>query len=62
MILSMYVMTEAEISIDNEKLVKIISDLLGTGELDFLKVLRKADLEKLVASIRDRIDRSANGQ
>lgn len=58
----MYVMTEAEISIDNEKLVKIISDLLGTGELDFLKVLRKADLEKLVASIRDRIDRSANGQ
>ena len=62
MILSMYVMTEAEINVDNERLVKIISDLLGAGELHFLKVLRKEDLEKLIASIRDRIDRPANGQ
>ena len=62
MILSMYVMTDAEINIDSEKLVKMISELLGTGELDFLKMLRKEDLEKLIASIRVRIDRSANGQ
>ncbi len=46
---------------DNEKLVKIIEDLLEAGDdLDFLKKLRKEDLEKLVASIRVRVDRSGN--
>lgn len=46
---------------DNEKLVRIVRDLLKTDdELDFLKKLRREDLEKLVASIRDRLDRSGN--
>ena len=55
------VMADGEINMDNAKLVKIIEDLLETGDdLDFLKKLRKEDLEKLVASIRDRVDRSGN--
>ncbi len=42
-----------------EKLVRIIQDLLKTDhDLDFLKRLKKEDLETLVACIRDRIDRS----
>jgi len=46
---------------DNDKLVKIIQDLLKTDDdLDFLKRLKKEDLEKLVATIRDRIDRSSS--
>ncbi|MGA3174065.1 MAG: DUF3944 domain-containing protein [Syntrophorhabdales bacterium] len=46
---------------DNDKLVKIIQDLLKTDDdLDFLKRLKKEDLEKLVATIRDRIDRSGS--
>jgi len=45
---------------DSEKLVKIIEDLLEADDLDFLKRLRREDLEKLVASIRDRVDRSGN--
>jgi hypothetical protein len=54
-------MADGEINMDNAKLVKIIEDLLETGDdLDFLKKLRKEDLEKLVASIRDRVDRSGN--
>ncbi len=44
---------------NKERLVRIIRELLKTGEeLDFLAELRKEDLEKLVASIRDGIDRS----
>jgi DNA-binding Lrp family transcriptional regulator len=39
---------------NKEKLVKIIQELLKTGdELDFLMELRREDLEKLCASIRD---------
>jgi hypothetical protein len=54
-------MAAGEASMDSEKLVKIIEDLLETGDdLDFLKKLRREDLEKLVASIRDRVDRSGN--
>ena len=46
---------------NKEKLVEIIRGLLKTGdELDFLAELRREDLEKLVASIRDGIDRSRN--
>ena len=42
-----------------EKLVKIIQELLKTDyNLDFLTVLKREDLEKLVACIRDRIDQS----
>jgi DNA-binding Lrp family transcriptional regulator len=44
---------------DKEKLVKIVQELLKTGdELDFLMELRREDLEKLCASIRDGIYRS----
>jgi len=54
------VMAPGEVSMDSEKLVKIIEDLLEADDLDFLKRLRREDLEKLVASIRDRVDRSGN--
>ena len=41
----------------NEELVKKIEDLLKTdADLDFLLVLKKKDLEKLVACIRGRVD------
>ena len=44
---------------NKEKLVEIIRGLLKTGdELDFLMELRREDLEKLCASIRDGIYRS----
>ncbi len=44
--------------ITKEKLTSIIKELLKTDmDLRFLQELRKEDLEKLVASIRDRIDR-----
>ena len=44
---------------NKEKLVKIVQELLKTGEkLDFLMELQREDLEKLVASIRDGIYRS----
>jgi 3-methyladenine DNA glycosylase/8-oxoguanine DNA glycosylase len=42
---------------NREKLVRIIRELLRTDDdLAFLKELKKEDLEKLVACIRDRID------
>ena len=42
-----------------ERLVGILQELLKTDEdLDFLKELKREDLEKLVACVRDRIDRS----
>jgi hypothetical protein len=45
-----------EEAINKKKLVKIIKDLLKTDQgLDFLEELKKEDLERLVASIRDRI-------
>jgi hypothetical protein len=41
----------------NEELVKKIKGLLKTNaDLDFLMVLRRKDLEKLVACIRERVD------
>ena len=41
----------------NEELVKKIEELLNTdANLDFLLVLNKKDLEKLVACIRGRLD------
>jgi hypothetical protein len=40
-----------------EKLIQIIKDLLKTDQdLNFLKELKKEDLERLVACIRDRIN------
>jgi len=44
--------------ITKEKLINIIKGLLKTDtDLRFLQELRREDLEKLVASVRDRIDR-----
>ena len=41
----------------NEELVKKVMELLNTdGDLGFLLVLKRKDLEKLVACIRRRID------
>jgi hypothetical protein len=41
----------------NDQLVKKVKELLNTdADLDFLLVLKKKDLEKLVACIRGRID------
>jgi hypothetical protein len=41
----------------NEKLIQIIQDLLSTDQdLSFLKELKKEDLERLVACIRDKIN------
>ncbi len=40
-----------------DKLVRIIQELLKTDQdFDFLKELKKENLERLVACIRDRID------
>jgi len=42
-----------------EELVKKIKELLDTdADLDFLMVLKKRDLEKLVACIRARVDQA----
>ena len=41
----------------NEELVKKVKELLNTdADLDFLLVLKRKDLEKLVACIRGRVD------
>ena len=41
----------------NDELVKKIEELLNTdADLDFLMVLKRKDLEKLVACIRGRVD------
>ena len=41
----------------NEELIKKVKELLNTdADLDFLLVLKKKDLEKLVACIRGRVD------
>jgi hypothetical protein len=41
----------------NDELVRKVEELLKTdADLDFLLVLRKRDLEKLVACIRGRLD------
>jgi hypothetical protein len=43
----------------NDELVKKIEELLQTeADLDFLLVLKKKDLEKLVACIRRRVDQA----
>lgn len=42
---------------ERAKLVKIVQELLKTDQdLGFLKELKKENLERLVACIRDRID------
>jgi hypothetical protein len=46
-----------KLDVTNDELVKKIEELLKTdADLDFLLVLRKRDLEKLVACIRRRVD------
>jgi hypothetical protein len=46
-----------EMEMTNEELVKKVKGLMMTdADLDFLLVLRKKDLEKLVACIRGRLD------
>jgi len=46
-----------EMGMTNEELVKKINELLRTdADLYFLSVLKKMDLEKLVACIRGRVD------
>jgi hypothetical protein len=46
--------------ITKEKLVQITAELLKTDvDLGFLRELKRGDLEKLVASIRDRTDQLA---
>jgi hypothetical protein len=46
-----------EVDMTNDELVKKVEELLNTdADLDFLLVLRKRDLEKLVACIRGRLD------
>ena len=55
----MYVWMEdkGDSMINREKLVRIVQELLKTDQyLGFLKDLKKEDLERLVACIRDRID------
>jgi len=48
-------------NMDKERLAKIIQELLRTdNDLSFLKELKKGDLEKLVACIRDRVDQSGS--
>jgi hypothetical protein len=43
----------------NEELVRKIKELLNTdADLDFLLVLKRKDLEKLVACIRARVDQN----
>ena len=48
----------------NDELVRKVEELLNTdADLDFLLVLKKRDLEKLVACIRGRLDQvSEKGQ
>ena len=42
-----------------EKLVEKIKELLKTdGDLNFLLILKKEELERLVACIRDRVDQA----
>jgi hypothetical protein len=46
-----------ELVMTNEEMVKKIEQLLNTdADLDFLLILKKKDLEKLVACIRARLD------
>ena len=45
-----------------DELVKKVKELLRTdADLDFLLVLKKKDLEKLVACIRGRLDQVSKG-
>jgi hypothetical protein len=54
-----YVCIAMEDDMTKEKLIAILQELLKTDyELDFLKELKREDLEKLVACIRDRIYQS----
>ena len=48
-----------EMDMTNDELVKKIEELLKTdADLDFLLVLKRKDLEKLVACIRGRVDQT----
>jgi hypothetical protein len=48
-----------EMDMMNEELVKKVEELLNTdADLDFLLVLKRRDLEKLVACKRGRVDQA----
>jgi hypothetical protein len=50
-----------ELDMTNNELVKKVKELLDTdADLGFLLVLKKKDLEKLVACIRTRLDQVSN--
>ena len=50
--------SEDRVSMTKEKLVENIKELLKTdNDLDFLLILEEEELERLVACIRDRVDR-----
>jgi hypothetical protein len=50
-----------ELGMTSEELVKKVKELLDTdADLDFLLVLKKNDLEKLVACVRARVDQVGN--
>jgi hypothetical protein len=51
---------KSEEPLTKDRLVEIIAGLLETSvDLDFLLKMDQADLETLVACIRDRVDRAA---
>ena len=51
---------KSEESLTKDRLVEIIAGLLETSvDLDFLLKMDQADLETLVACVRDRVDRAA---
>ncbi len=51
--------SKGRLSMTKEKLVEKIRELLKTdGDLSFLLILKKEELERLVACIRDRVDQT----
>ena len=51
--------SEGRLSMTKEKLVEKIRELLKTdGDLSFLLVLKKEELERLVACVRHRVDQT----
>jgi len=51
--------TETMANITKEKLIKILGSLLATdADLDFMMQFKKAEIETLVACIRDRVERT----
>ena len=48
-----------ETQVTRESLIRILQNVLNTDiDLSFLEILKKADLETLVACVRNRVDSS----